>query len=142
MQATMETKREVVKEKTGAGEMITERTSAGPNLEQKREAKQETGIFQARYGVYYVVGFIDSLLLFRLVLKLLGANPVSGFVSFIYSVTTIFLTPFSGIFRTATGRGIETTSQFEPGTFIAIIVYSIVGWGIAQLINVLLTKKE
>jgi hypothetical protein len=142
MQGTMETKKEILKEKTGSGEMITEKTSAGPNLEQRTEAKEEKGVFQARYAVYYVVGFINILLAFRLVLKLLGANPVSGFVTFIYSVTTVFLAPFQGIFRTATTQGIETTAQLEPATVTAIVVYSIIGWGIAKLIDVLVTDKE
>lgn len=138
----METKKEILREKNNVGEVITEKTSAGPNLEQRNEAKKETGIFQTRYMVHYIAGFIEILLLFRLALKILGANPVSGFVTFIYSVTSIFLSPFSGIFHTTTSQGIETTSVFEPATLMAIIVYAIIGWGIAKLVNVLLTGKK
>jgi hypothetical protein len=141
----MEKKREVMKEKTGDGdEILTEKTTTGSGSapEEKREAKQEKSIFQGRYLVYYVVGVIEVLLSFRLVFKILGANPESGFVSFIYAVTGIFLAPFYGIFQTFTTQGAETTSFLEPATLIAMAVYGIIGWGIAKLIEVLLVGKR
>lgn len=134
----MDTTREVRREKTnlGDGDVVVERTTSGPNRQQRHETRQETGIFQIRYIVYYILGALEILLMFRLGLKLLGANPSSGFVSFIYSVTNIFLFPFEAIFRTTATRGIETAAVLEPSVLIAILVYAIIGWGIAQLINV------
>jgi len=70
------------------------------------------------------------------VFKLLGANPGSGFVSFIYSVTQIFLVPFNAIFRSAETQGIEKQALLEPGTIIAMIVYGIIGWGIVKMITI------
>lgn len=135
-----EQKREVTKEKTGDGEIVTEKTTIGAAPAEKREAKQVTGIFQANYLVYYLLGVIEILLAFRLVFKILGANPDSGFVSFIYSVTGILLFPFSGIFQTvAIG---QTASLIEPAALIAMAVYGVIGWGIAKLIGVLLVGKE
>lgn len=140
----MDTTREVRKEKTnlGSGNVVVEKTTSGPNREQRHEARKETGIFQARYMVYYILGVLEILLMFRLGLKLLGANPASGFVSFIYSVTNIFLFPFAAIFHTTATQGIETAAVLEPSVLIAILVYAIIGWGVAQLINVLLTGKR
>ncbi len=119
---------------------ILKKTTTGPNQEQRDKAKQQTGIFQARYMVYYILGVIEILLLFRLGLKISGANPASGFVSFIYSITNLMLSPFAGIFHTTTTQGIETIALFEPSALVALIVFAIVGWGIASLINVLLTR--
>lgn len=89
---------------------------------------------QVRRIVYYILGILEVLLAFRLLLKMLGANPLSGFVSFIYSVSSLFLAPFYGIFRSQTSRGIETTAIFEPSTFIAMIVYALIAYGVVRLI--------
>lgn len=87
--------------------------------------------------VYYILGVIEVLLAFRLIFKLLGANPASGFVSAIYTLTNIFMSPFSGIFRTASARGVETQAVLEPATIVAMIVYAVIAWGIAKLIEIL-----
>ncbi len=138
----MEEKREVRKQKTPSGEVVTEQTSTAAAPEEAQERREVKGIFQLRYLVYYFLGVLEVLLAFRLLFKLLGANPDSGFVSFIYSVTNVFLAPFSGIFHTATSQGVETTSVLEPATLIAIVVYGILGWGIAKLFDALLVGKE
>lgn len=87
--------------------------------------------------VYYILGVIEVLLAFRLVFKLLGANPASSFVAGIYALSNIFLSPFTGIFRTATARGVETQSILEPSTIVAMLVYAIIAWGIVKLIEII-----
>ncbi|HBW34444.1 MAG TPA: YggT family protein [Desulfosporosinus sp.] len=91
---------------------------------------------QAKRVVYYILGVLEVLLAFRLIFKLLGANPQSPFVSFIYSVSQAFLIPFNGIFRSAVTKGIEAQSVLEPTTIIAMIVYAIMAWGIVKLIEI------
>ncbi len=91
---------------------------------------------QATRIVYYILGVLEVLLAFRLIFKLLGANPESLFVSFIYSVSQAFLIPFNGIFRSAVTKGIEAQSVLEPTTIIAMIVYAILAWGIVKLIEI------
>ena len=88
------------------------------------------------YIVYFIFGVLEILLAFRFVLKFAGANPSSGFVDFIYSVSRIFVLPFNGIFHTSLAQGSETTSVFEPSTLVALIVYILVAWGIVKLINI------
>lgn len=94
------------------------------------------GNLKARKIVYYILGVLEVLFAFRLVFKLLGANPQSPFVSFIYSVSQAFLSPFTGIFRSAVTKGIEAQSVLEPTTIIAMIVYAVVAWGIVKLIEI------
>lgn len=91
--------------------------------------------------VYYILGIIQSLLLIRLIFRLLGANPESPFVSFIYSISGIFLAPFTGIFRAAATNGIETTAILEPSIIIAIIVYTLIAYGVVRLIEIYQTPK-
>ena len=78
---------------------------------------------------YFILGVLEVILLLRLLLRLLGANEASGFVTFIYSLSHIFVGPFNGIFNDqALGR-----SVFEASTLVAMIVYALLAWGIVSL---------
>ncbi len=92
--------------------------------------------------IYYILGVLEVLLAFRLVLRLLGANPASGFVNFIYDLSGIFTKPFTAIFSRATTEGLETTSVFEPETLIAMVVYALVAFGIVKLLLISTNRKE
>ena len=98
--------------------------------------KTDRGNLKARKIVYYILGVLEVFFAFRLVFKLLGANPQSPFVSFIYSVSQAFLSPFSGIFKSTVTKGFETQSVLEPATIIAMIVYAVIAWGIVKLIEI------
>lgn len=82
--------------------------------------------------VYYILGIIEVLLAFRLIFKILGANPASGFVRFLYALTRVMILPFLGIFRTAASAGYV----FEPATIIAMIVYAVIAYGIVRLLKI------
>ncbi len=97
--------------------------------------------FTARRVVYYILGVLEVLFAFRLVFKLMGANPESGFVAFIYAVSRVFLFPFISIFSSATTQGIETKAVLEPGTIIGMIVYAIVAWGIVKMFIIIKKSK-
>lgn len=96
-----------------------------------------TGMETVEYVIYFILGVLEVLLSFRLVLKLAGASLVSGFVRFIYGITGIFIMPFEGIFRRGYASGVETTSVLEPSTIVAMIVYAVVIWGIVTLVRLL-----
>lgn len=84
-------------------------------------------------GIWLVLGIFEVLLAFRFFLKLLGANPNSGFTEFVYTVSGPLAAPFRGIFSAPTTEGDVTTSVFETSTLLAIVVYAIIGWGIVKL---------
>ena len=94
------------------------------------------------YIIYYFFGALEILLAFRLVFKLAGANPQSYFVSFIYSLSQMFVFPFLGIFHSATAAGNEVTAILEPSTLVAIIVYAVLAWGIVQLVEIMSGKLQ
>lgn len=87
-------------------------------------------LYRGTQIVWYILGIIEVLLLFRFILKLLGANPGAGFSSFIYGVTYIFSAPFLTVFRVTSIEG----SIFEWTTLLAMIVYWIIAWGIVRLL--------
>ncbi len=103
----------------------------------KKVVVKEPEYHNIQHIVYYIAGAIDVLLLFRLVFRMTGANPSSGFVAFIYSFSDFFIYPFRAIFGNATAPGAETTAVFEPATLIAIAVFAILAWGIAKLIAII-----
>ena len=87
--------------------------------------------------VYLVFGLIGGLLLIRLVLKLLGANPTAGFSNFVYNVTGVFLAPFKNILPTIGNE----QSQLEMSVLLAILVYALVGWAMARLVTVIFYRN-
>ncbi len=97
---------------------------------------------KVRRIIYYIFGVLEVLFAFRLVFKVLGANPQSAFVGFIYSLTHLFLVPFIGIFRMAVSDGIETKSILEPTLLIAMVVYALLAWGIVKLIEIITNRKK
>ena len=96
----------------------------------------------AEYVVYYILGALEILLAFRVLLKLTGASISSGFVQMIYGLTSIFVWPFEGIFRRAFAQGVETTSIFEPASIVAMMVYAILAWGIVKFIRISSGEKQ
>lgn len=94
------------------------------------------------YLVYFIFGFIEILLVFRLVFKLTGASITSAFVGFIYGLTGLFVLPFEGIFRKGYSQGVETTSVLEPSTLIAIAVIALLGWGIVKLLRIFSGEEQ
>jgi hypothetical protein len=105
------------------------------------EIEDETNIWTLNRFVYYIAGVIETLLVFRFTLKLLGANSVSPFVSFIYGLSGIFEAPFRGIFPNAVNPGLESVSVLEPSSIFAMLVYFVLALGITELIKVM-TKTE
>lgn len=87
--------------------------------------------------VYLVFGVIDGMMVIRLVLKLLGANPTAAFANWIYNVTAYFLAPFHNILPTI---GTEQ-SQLEMSVVIAILVYALLGWALARLVGIIFYKN-
>lgn len=112
-------------------QIITKRTVVSGNQAKAEESQT------IQYVVYFIFGAIETLLAFRLILKLTGANPISGFVNFVYSLSQLLILPFVGIFRQATTPGIETTAILEPAVIVAVIVYAVIAWGIIQLIEIM-----
>ncbi len=86
-------------------------------------------LYRGTQITWYILGLIEVLLLFRFVLKLLGANAGAGFTEFIYGITSIFTAPFTNVFKITYAEG----SIFEWTTLLAMLVYYIIAMGIIRL---------
>lgn len=111
-----------------------EKTTAQVVPEIKEEAPQKVfdkkkKIFRMYQVIWYILGVIEVLLAFRFMLKLLGANPQSGFAGLIYGISNPFALPFAGILGISGDLGMI----LEWSTLIAMAVYAIVAYGIVAL---------
>jgi len=82
--------------------------------------------------IYYILDVIEIILALRLVFRLLGANPNSGIVNFLYTISAPFVAPFVGIFH----QPVSGTSVLEWSTVIAMIIYALVAYLIVQLVRI------
>jgi hypothetical protein len=93
--------------------------------------RRGVGVTRAKQAIYFIFGVINVLLVIRFALLLLGANEVSGFVSFIYRLSHVFVLPFRGIFD----EPVLGTSVFEWAALIGIIIYSLLAYGVVRIIE-------
>lgn len=96
---------------------------------------------KARNIIYYLLGFIEVILGLRFLFMLLGANPRSGFTAFLYMITGVFISPFSGIFNPLTTSGLVSRSVLDPATIIAMLIYALAAWGIVKLLWIKASKE-
>lgn len=97
-------------------------------------------IFRFNQIIWYIVGFIEVLLIFRIILKAVGANASSGFANLIYSITSPLADPFSGILGVSTAGA----AYIEWSTIVAAIVYICIAWGFVYLLEIIypVTPKD
>jgi len=74
--------------------------------------------------IWLIAIVLEILIGFRVFLKLIAANPQSGFANFVYSVTHPFLAPFAGLTTAPSANGFV----LEISSLIAMAVYAILFW--------------
>lgn len=110
--------------------MIEEQVNTGSPQKQYQAKK---AIFRTYQVIWYILGIIEVVLAFRVILKLLGASIQSGFTSFIYGVSSPFALPFAGILRTSASSGMV----LEWSTLIAMAVYAVLAYGLVALFQLI-----
>jgi|GEM_PF-3138194 len=82
--------------------------------------------------LFLLLAIVEVILAFRFVLKLLSAHPDSPFAAFIYTLSSVFLWPFSGLFAPAVSQDGQIHSVFEPSTLVAMVAYYVLVWLIGK----------
>ena len=95
-----------------------------------REKVSEPRGVVAQRVVWYITGVIVALLVLRVIFLLMGANQGNGFVDFLYGLSGFFASPFYGMFSYQPTYGVST---FEVSSLVAIVIYGLVGMGVAKL---------
>lgn len=86
--------------------------------------------------IYFLLGVLEVILGLRFIFRLLGANEGSDFIMFLYNLSHAFVGPFNNIFN---DQSIGSKSVFELSTLISMLIYALIGWGLASLTRVLLS---
>ena len=105
----------------------------------RREQGSASGVVVAQRVVWFFIGFIVTFLLLRVVLLLLAANQGAPFVDFVYAVGGFFAAPFFGIFSYTPAYG---QSVLEISSLVAVVIYVLLGWGIAKLLTLTRPHEE
>jgi hypothetical protein len=80
--------------------------------------------------VWYIFWMVEILLVIRIFLKLLAANPLALFSSLIYGITWPFVALFYGVFPSPTGSG----HQLDAASILALLIYPLIAWAITEVI--------
>jgi YggT family protein len=88
--------------------------------------------------IYLIFGMVDVVLLMRLVFKLLPANPNAPFAAFSYGLSDFLLLPFRGI---VAPTAVSAKSVFELSVVIAIVVYTLIAYGLGRLAAISLSRS-
>lgn len=87
--------------------------------------------------IFAIVSIIDLLIAIRVAFLLLGANQV-GIVSFIISITQVFVAPFAGIFPSPSAGG----SYIDASAILAIVAYLVLAIILGVILDLFSTKTE
>ncbi len=114
---------------------VTDRDATGNRVTTRAVShdSRDQQVGKAAQVVWFIVGIIIAFLALRFVLALLGANLANGFASFVYSVSDPFVAPFRGLLQV--GEFQAGVSRFELETVVAILIYALIGWGIASAVR-------
>jgi uncharacterized membrane protein len=95
-------------------------------------------IFQINRILWSIFAFLEILLAFRFMLKLIGANPDSGFAVLIYGLSGLLVGSFVGLILTPVYSG----AALELTTLIAMLVYALIFWGIVYVIKIVVDRPR
>jgi hypothetical protein len=99
---------------------------------------QRIATFKATQIIWLLLSLLEASIALRVVFKLIGVNAANAFASFLYSVTNIFVAPFASLTGAPAGGGMV----LEISSIIAMIVYLLIAWGIASIVNVVFYRPR
>lgn len=102
-------------------------------------AERQSIIAKVVRFIWLATGILEFMILLRMLLKLIAANPNSGFTQLVYGFTDLFLWPFTGLVGSpSAGNGMV----LEISSFFALLVYAVLAWVAVQLIQILATTVK
>jgi len=131
--------RESVTNDGGTSQSVRRVTTTDGAAEKPASPRSVDGNTTVVRVVWFITGVLMTLLAFRFVLSLLGANRGNAFADLIYGFTYPFVAPFFGLFGYQVRYGV---SRFEVETLVAMAVYALVGYGIARLLTINRRDRE
>jgi hypothetical protein len=99
---------------------------------------QRVATFKLTQLVWLMVGLLEGVIALRVIFKLIGVNAANPFAALIYGVSNPFVAPFASL----TGAPEAGGMVLEITSIIAMLVYALIGWGIARIITVLFYRPR
>jgi len=106
----------------------------------RREPGQEQRLytFKAMQLIWLGLGVLEVLLGLRIIFKIIAVNPDNTLASLLYGLTSLFLFPFVGLTGTPSSGGMV----LEVSSLIAMIVYALLAWAAAKLVEVVFYRPR
>jgi cation transport ATPase len=100
-------------------------------------AERRMNNFQVTRLIWSLLGLLEIMLGLRFLLKLVGANGASGFGTFVYGTTELFVKPFAGLVSTWTSG----SSILEVNTLVAMAIYALFIWGVVRVLGMVMDRS-
>jgi len=81
---------------------------------------------------YFAVIFLEGLIITRIVLLAINANPENNFANWVFNTSTLFVKPFEGIVTSSLQIN-NFTLELTP--FVALIFYIIMAFVLSELLK-------
>ena len=94
--------------------------------------------WRAAQIIYTLGGIVEALIVIRIILELLAANPGAWFTNLIYTITDPLVAPFQGVFTAPRSNG----SVLDLAAILAIIVYALLTWLVARLFELIQRRSN
>jgi hypothetical protein len=114
------------------------RVSEVTSSQREPEREQRIMTFKATQLMWLMLGILEALIALRIGLKLIGANPESLIVAFIYGLTNLFLFPFTGLVESPMFGNME----LELSSMFAMLIYGLVGWAAISLVSLVFYRPR
>ena len=118
--------------------MNDNRVTEVKSMQSEPDREQRIWTFKATELVWLFFGILEALIVLRILLKLIAANPNSPIAALIYAFTDLFLFPFAGLTATPSAGGMV----LELSSFFAIVIYALIAWAIERTIWVLFYRPR
>ena len=114
---------------------VRETTSSGGDSTIKKQRVSHTeytpGVVIAQRVIWFIAGLFSVIIALRFIFLLLGANQGAWFTDLVYGLSTPLVSPFLGIF----GAPTYGVAVFEASSLLAIVIYSLIAWGLVKLVT-------
>jgi YGGT family len=119
--------------------MSNDRMTEVKSIQQEPERdEQRIFTFKVTQLIWLFLGILEALIVLRIGLKLIGANPASPIVALIYGFTYLFLFPFEGMVVTPSAGSMV----LELSSLFAMLIYALIAWAVERTVWLLFYRPR
>jgi hypothetical protein len=118
--------------------MPNDRRKEVRSVQQESDREERIFTFKVIQLIWLLLGILEALIALRIGLKLIGANPASPIVAFVYGFTYLFLFPFAGMIASPSSGSIV----LELSSVFAMLVYALIAWAVERIVWLLFYRPR